>query len=437
MSDDVFSWDDEDDLPDVMPLAMSRAIAVTPLISKQFGEFAQALEYVADDKCKSVMATDCVSRIFYNAALIKAEPNKWTPALLANVIIHECMHIFRMDGELFDQTGIDHDLMNIATDACINTALIDEGYRFPGMNGATYQEHLQGKEGFIVAKGSHEVATEIYGWLKTQAKPKDLPQQPDSVDVEAYRKAKQEAGGAAAVKQQIAQRVQEAIAKAEQAIQDPGASNDDTSGPLTKEPSRGPGDHEAIPEIMVRLGVRAKAIVNPLMNVAGSRARGLMRSKRRTSLSISNPNPLSALYGCIKPGKKQGYNIIPAVAFDMSGSINIPMLQKFCAEGNQWVRAFVTRETKVQAAFFNTRVIKDGSLNLFRTGQNIPRPCGGTSFVDVCAWAEKKRVSHLLVWTDLEGRFPLAAPKGVEVIWMVPPYYMRHKVPFGKKVASP
>ena len=83
---------------DDMPRVLREAIAMVPKIDRFFGCYMTSVKFVRRDGFGSVMATDCASKIFYDPATMEPGQPFHNVPLVACAIVHELMHIWRMDG---------------------------------------------------------------------------------------------------------------------------------------------------------------------------------------------------------------------------------------------------------------------------------------------------------------------------------------------------
>lgn len=185
-----------------------------------------------------------------------------------------------------------------------------------------------------------------------------------------------------------------------------------------------------------KLGLFVNAPSLRFMRVLGSKVQGIMRGWPKRHRSLRTPHAMSREYGRLVPGPRNVKQYHVAIAIDISGSISHETAQKFTACAHTWARKFA-READIHVAYFNTRVIKSGPISEFADDDSIPKPNGGTSFVDVFSrWIEELpiRPTHVLHFSDLQGAWP-DEPRGVHVIHIVPPQYENATPPFGDVVA--
>lgn len=468
-ADDIFaSVDDDDDdaAAERMPERLARAIALVPHLDKFYGHFLRGLRIERRDNLGSVMATNCVDAIYYDAEAINSaiSPIDWTPPLLACVIVHECMHILRCDGEFFFKAG-DKDLANVALDACINRTLIEESYRFPGVSWANPEDWARGRPGPIAAESwDFRTAPEIYNRLKEMREKEQAEKEaqanaqggtadkPDAFGGAAdsdilgdeYQAARKKAGGADGVKRKVRRMAAAASAAAEAdgaGGSQAGPADEIAAGDGTTGGAGGFGGYgttsPATQAMLQDLGVVAKAPKNLLSTLAGSAIRGILTSKRTRSRTIMRPSPMTDVYGYVVPGRKARHDVLPAVAIDMSSSIDHETLCRFVGEAQLWIRQYVGRSTRIPCAFFNTEITRTGSLSDFRIGDNVPAPNGGTDFRPIWDWLAglPQRPSHVLVWTDLAAPFPPDSA-GIQTIWIAPPVLRGRTAPFGTVIHS-
>jgi hypothetical protein len=430
------------DLPDIL----ADAIALVPVIDAFFGHFMAGVKFERRDNLGSVMATNCFDKIFYDPAEF-AKPPFDNASFLACVIVHELCHIWRMDG--FFCRGKNPLLANIATDAIINRDMLAGGYRFPGNKHAggfqVPDAAVAGGRGFIASNDDTETTDYIYERIEALAK--QMQQQPDASKSgandmlqEEFEKAVKAAGGDKAAQSKIERRVilADNAAQDEKNEADKAAENGekpDKPAPGKKEQSQkhaaiGHGSAESVSDgALSWYGLKPAPRKNPLANIVGSSVRATMTSRAKRGRSMLRPSYLSDFVGYVRAGRAPMPDVRPAVAFDISGSISPDMLVRFGHEAKQWSGSIKEKGVRIEAAFFNTRIVESGSLNKYRDSNAIPKPCGGTSFIPVFEWVKSlpARPSHVLVWTDCMGDFPETVMKGTTFIFVVPREFKQYE----------
>lgn len=417
-----------------MPAVLRSAIAMVPKVDAFFGYYLASVKFVERKGFGSVMATDCASQIFYDPDMMRDGERFADPALLACVIVHELCHIWRMDG--FFLEGRDPQLSNVALDAVINRDMLNSGYVWPGIEGdfswRTPEEHLSGLNGPIRSTDPGETAIDVYARIEAAQKDKAGQRGQGDIDMDAFRKAVEAAGGAEAFKRSIGRKIAAAEAQAEAAAQGDGDGQGDGGKPDKPQAGSGGGDGTGAGhgtdgvlsgQLMKWHGLRSRRIENPLKNVVGSAVRATLTARSKRGRSIMLPHPLTDVLGYIRPGRKFIPDIRPAVAFDMSGSISRETLVRFGQEARHWSNGLKQRGHTTAACFFNHRIAESGNLNQYLSRNEVPEPCGGTSFKPIFdEWLPKigYAPTHLLIWTDCMGSFPAKLPRGLKIVWIVP-----------------
>jgi predicted metal-dependent peptidase len=117
------------------------------------------------------------------------------------------------------------------------------------------------------------------------------------------------------------------------------------------------------------------------------------------------------------------------LVLDVSGSVEAPLLARFCGEIGALVR-------RLEAAL--VLVIGDDAVRevrRFEPGRArledlAVRGGGGTDFAPLLAEAVRHRPDLIVVLTDLEG--PAGPPPRCPVLWAVPPSRAAARAPFGR-----
>lgn len=417
---------------DDMPMVLRAAIAMVPKIDRFFGAYLTSVKFVKREKFGSVMATDCASKIFYDPAEMEAGKPFDNAPLLACAIVHEMMHIWRMDG--FFLEGRKPHLCNVALDAVINRDMIDAGYLWPGSEEIgpwqSPESHLAGARGFIRSDTQSETADDIYNRIDTL--PEDNPGERGNgdIDMDAFKQAVEAAGGSDAFKAGVNKRVAAASAmadkQAEQAEKE--GAGDRQSTPAQSERYTGHGTHEALTEqVLSWYGLAPRKVANVLKNVVGSAIRATLTSRSKRGRTMMQPSYLSDILGYVTPGRRPVADIRPAVSFDISGSISKEMLIRFGQEAHQWQGTLSDKGHRTAASFFNTRIAAKGNLSHYSKPDNVPTPHGGTDLRCLVDWLKELDYlpTHLLIWTDCLGDMPSASelPAGLKVIFICPVEY--------------
>lgn len=427
----LFDRLETDDDAQPMPHALLRAIAIVPKIDTFFGQYLQSVSFEANAGMPAVMATDCVGTIFYNPDLINKDNGTTTyghAPFLACVIVHELMHIFRMDWQFL--RGREAQLANIALDGVINRDMLAHGYRFPRSDemGGFRSPYGDGN-GFIASTSPGETAVDIYDNL-VRAKPDATMPNGGDLDPAVIEQAIADAGGADAVRRMIAQKMAGAQSRAE-AIE---AGKTNPQKETARDAAKATGaveysygtESSLSDDVLSWSGLKTRRNVNPLANIAGSKLRqGMMSSTRRRVRSLTVPSPMTDLLGYVVAGRKRHNDIRPAFAFDVSGSISVEDVHRAGGEANTWSRGMIGSLAQIPVAFCNTKIIASGSLATYRNAANIPAPHGGTSFIPIFKWAQSlpRKPTHLVIWTDCAGDWPIPATvdKSMRTIVIVPP----------------
>lgn len=443
----LFDQIDFDDKPEhQMPLPLLRAISIVPRIDSFFGAYLQSTTFEPMNELSAVMATDCVGKIFYNPTLMADPKHLYAhPPFLACAIVHELMHIFRMDWTFCKSR--DMRMSNIALDAVINRDMLNSGYQWPRaseLGGFVSPYASFRSKGFISSMNAGETATDVYDLLADQAKAeKKQPNEPRNGELtrKLVEEAIKDAGGADAVRRMVSQRAASAQVKAE-AIE--AAKSDaqkcadqDATASIKGAPNHGSED-ELSTKVLSWLGLRVKRNVNPLANIAGSRMRqGMMSTTKKRQRSMLTPSPMTDALGYVVAGRKRFYDIRPAFAFDISGSIDVADVHRAGGEANGWSRGMVGSLAQIPVCFHNVKIVQEGSLSKYRNAQNIPSPCGGTNFVPVFKWASNlpRKPTHLVMWTDALGDWP--APDMIDksmklIIVITPEMHNALKLSYGR-----
>jgi hypothetical protein len=399
-------------------MVMRQAMAIVPQCDPFFGHYLESITMHPREGL-GTLATDCVSKIFYDPAKLNAPPFS-DPAFLACVIVHELMHILRNDGPLFTNPDVNRERMNIATDAIINRDLLASGYLFPGVQtigGFCDPIMSTGKNGPAASTSKADSTMSVYRDMDSNNKHNDAF---GNISPEDVRAAIEEAGGKEAARE-IVQRAAERAAIAQIA-----------AGPAGNGESNDDKDSDVVKAIKAERALGHRLQVNPIQHVAGSKVRGILASRKTRRRSMASIHPLSAHYGLILPGRAPKPDVSPLVLFDVSGSITDEMIKRFFAECNSWVRTFVGNSAQIPVWFFDTQIVERGTLNEYRTSKCIPMHGGNTDFA---CWLEevprlKGRYTHILVWSDIQGSFMRRREDNLfsdtKIVWIAPSRFSGH-----------
>ncbi len=465
MSDSFFDWSElesDDSKPTAMPNALREAFDVVAKNSEFFDSFARGQRYIRDDSLPAVMATDCVDTVYYNGAMIESRPNVWNATALAGVIAHELMHILRNDAAYADTYG-NKEYANIAMDAIINRDLFGHGARrgtwirplIP--RDPTKSRPKQGFECMMEADSQFETTISAYRkvesvWSKAekQDQKNGQPKRESNGDLLMDKHAERlaELGGEYKAREKVEAQArmsyEQAKANAEAAQAQGRAPNNGMTQNVAEHGQKPDGfglNEGGAQRELEAMGI--VSVVRPIVKiarVAGAVVRGMIRSKTQRVSSSMVPSAMSALHGRIIPGRRKKSEFNFAIAIDCSGSVSHERLQLFTESARQWVTQFQSRGRDVQVCFFDTSIKEQGTMREFRDPSTVPNSGGGTDFLPVFRdWLPNiPKPTHLIIFTDTQGRWPDSAPNGIRVINIIPEEYRgRLYSHFGDDVFAP